>query len=707
MELELKKSEERFRSLGDSAPMGLFYTDNKGNVKYTNRKWQEITGMSLEESLGIGWVSAIHPDDLQSTIDDWEISLNEGKNYSGEFRFITTDGEVKWVYTTTAPMKLESGEIIGHVGANEDITDRKKAEESILLQSEITDNMNEGVYLIGLEDVIIKYTNPKFEKMFGYGPGEMIGKHASIVNAPSVKDPIERADEIMATIREHGSWSGEVKNIKNDGTFFWCYAKVSIFNHSVYGNVVVAVHEDITDRKTAEEKTEESEKRFRQIIARSDAGYFFIDKDGIFRDVNEAWAKMYKYDSTDEIIGKHFSVVQRIDDLEAVDEFVGGIMKGDPAYMTGEFSRKCNDDSDGYHTFSSWPVVQSGEPLGIEGFIIDTTDRRLAEDELRESEERYRQLLSATFEGIVITKKGGFITWNKRFESLFGYNSSDILNMKVIDIVFPGDRDLVKNNILSDYDKPYEHRMIRKDGSVSYVEVHGQKISYQGEPARLTAIHDITERKKIEDNLKLSLDEKEILLKEVHHRSKNNMQLISSLIGLQSEKIKDNQALDLFRDLENRIQTMALIHQKLYQSQDISKVDFNEYIKALMSEIEESQGANSSGIEISINIKGISLNIQKSIPCALLINELITNIYKYAFPEGKKGKINIDFVQEKKGYYKLTISDNGVGLPKGLNIEKTDTLGLQLVDSLTKQLNGTIQIGKGKGASFIIKFPCD
>jgi len=206
---------------------------------------------------------------------------------------------------------------------------------------------------------------------------------------------------------------------------------------------------NIVQRRRSEEALREGEKRFRSIVENTEAGYFYIDRDGLIQDVNESWVKMYGYSSADEIIGKHFTIIQKADDVEAAKEFVNGIIKGDPQYLTGEFSRKCKDDSIGYHTFSARPVFRFGEVAGIEGFIIDTTERKQAEEQI-----------------------------------------------------------------------------------------------------------------------KASLKEKEVLLREVHHRVKNNMQVIISLLRLQADKIKDKQYVDMFQDSQDRIKTMSLIHEKLYQTKD-------------------------------------------------------------------------------------------------------------------------------------------
>jgi len=204
--------------------------------------------------------------------------------------------------------------------------------------------------------------------------------------------------------------------------------------------------------------------------------------------------------------------------------------------------------------------------------------------------------------------------------------------------------------------------------------------------------------------IQASLREKEVLLKEIHHRVKNNLQVISSLLYLQSRKAHDQQTIEMFNESQNRIRSMALIHEKLYQSQDIGKIDFADYIRSLTNYLSSSYGLKSRATNITVNISNVFLSIDKAIPCGLIINELVSNSLKYAFPEGRNGKIDIQLVPDKNNHVALIVDDNGVGFPKDLDFRKTKTLGLQLVNTLTKQLKATIELHNKKGTRFEITF---
>ena len=238
-------------------------------------------------------------------------------------------------------------------------------------------------------------------------------------------------------------------------------------------------------------------------------------------------------------------------------------------------------------------------------------------------------------------------------------------------------------------------------GSICAVTVkdEGGKISYFD-----GIVEDITERKEAEELLKISLVEKEVLLREIHHRVKNNLQIISSLLNLQSRHVEDEPALDMFQESRNRVRSMALVHEKLYRSDDLAKVNFCEYIRSLGRHLIISYGTNSTAIDLDVSVKDVFLDINTSIPCGLIINELISNSLKHAFSGRKKGKIRVVLQSEKNGMYKLVVSDDGVGLPKNLDAKKTESLGLQLVTMLVEQLQGTLNIDNNKGTSFEIVF---
>lgn len=238
---------------------------------------------------------------------------------------------------------------------------------------------------------------------------------------------------------------------------------------------------------------------------------------------------------------------------------------------------------------------------------------------------------------------------------------------------------------------PYFESVIRKkDKTLVPVESGGQAIFKDGKVVSIQVItRDITERKQAEEHIKASLREKEVLLQEVHHRVKNNMQIISSLLNLQSRHIEDDQLLEMFRDSQNRIKSMALVHEKLYQSEDLASIDFKEYIKSLVNSLFQSCRVDAGGIALKIDVEDVSLGSAYGVPCGLIINKLVSNCVKHAFPENRRGKITIKLHQCKENEIELIV----------------DSLGLRLVTILAEdQLKGKIRVDRKKGTEVSITF---
>ena len=266
-EEELLYSEEKHRTLFETMAQGVVYQDKYGEIISANPAAERILGLTLDQmqdrkSIDPRW-RAIHEDgsDFPGDTHPAMIALKTGKEVNNvkmgvfnpaldEFRWININARLKFRSGEDAPIQAYT--------TFDDFTERKQMEQLIHTQAEVTQNMAEGAYIVGLNDVIIRWTSPRFEKMFGYESGEMIGKHASIVNAKDYLTPVEKVDKIMEVLHKTGEWHGEVKNIKKDGIQFWCYASVSTFTHQDYGEVLLAVHTDITQRKQAEEELKEN-----------------------------------------------------------------------------------------------------------------------------------------------------------------------------------------------------------------------------------------------------------------------------------------------------------------------------------------------------------------------------------------------------------------------------------------------------------------
>jgi two-component sensor histidine kinase len=211
-------------------------------------------------------------------------------------------------------------------------------------------------------------------------------------------------------------------------------------------------------------------------------------------------------------------------------------------------------------------------------------------------------------------------------------------------------------------------------------------------------------RKRTEAQIKAQLHEKDVLLKEVHHRVKNNMQVISSLLNLQSRRVKDPDVAEMFKESQRRIRSMALIHERLYQSSDLSRIEFSQYLRNLATHLFHSYQVEASRVQLKIEAEEVHLNINTAIPCGLIVNELISNALKHGFTEGRKGELEIGLSSVPGDGYVLRVKDDGVGFPEGLDFRKTETLGMQIVNTLVEQIGGRLELDRGQSTVFRLEF---
>ena len=340
----------------------------------------------------------------------------------------------------------------------------------------------------------------------------------------------------------------------------------------------------------------------------------------------------------------------------------------------------------------------------------DITESKRAEKTLQESEKKYRDLAELLPQTIFETDLNGNITFvNHIGHQIFVYTPEELnKGINMIQILVPEDRArAMKNNqrILNGEQLPFgEFTALKKDGTTFPIIVNTNLIIQEDKIIGLRGILvDITELKDAENKIKASLKDKEVLLREIHHRVKNNMQIISSLLNLQIDYLNDEDAVDVLKESQNRVKSMAMIHEKLYLSTDLTKINFVDYIQSLISNLFYSYNVKKDHIKPILKIEDVNLNIETAIPCGLIITELISNCLKYAFPNQMKGKIIIS-LKQVEDKFELIISDNGIGLPEDININKIKTLGILLVKSLTEQIDGKISIQRKNGTQFKITF---
>jgi PAS domain S-box-containing protein len=331
---------------------------------------------------------------------------------------------------------------------------------------------------------------------------------------------------------------------------------------------------------------------------------------------------------------------------------------------------------------------------------------------LTESQEKFRSVAVSAVDGIITTDTDGKIVFfNNSLKNIFGYSIDEIKGKQVTMLMperfkmkFIEKLERFKTTGSHELDrKTFESIGLRKDGIEFPFEISISTWVSKGDIFTTSIIRDVTKRKNTEKQLKKSLYEKEILLKEIHHRVKNNLMIISSLLNLQSRYIKDEESKNIFKESQNRAKSMALIHERLYRSKDLKRIDFGDYINTLADDLYHTYVIDTNLVELNVNVDDLMLDINTTIPLGLIVNELVTNSLKHAFPKGRSGKIDINFHLQGDTYL-LEVKDNGIGFPQDIDYKNTDSLGLRLVTSLTEQIDGIIEFNNTSGTSFKIIF---
>jgi PAS domain S-box-containing protein len=383
-------------------------------------------------------------------------------------------------------------------------------------------------------------------------------------------------------------------------------------------------------------------------------------------------------------------------------------------YIARSISRPVNQLKDASREIGNGKLdtkitIRSNDEIGelASAFNKMTLNLRQSQVEILAAKNFVDNVIGSMTDLLIVTDTDGNITrTNAAATTLLGYDDNALVGTALENILATkgtvdqsGLRPIESAGGIESYCKRADGREIPVLFSASIIhDLQGQDLGF------VCVAQDITRLKEAESQIRISLHEKEVLLKEIHHRVKNNMQVISSLLNLQGKQIKDEQARSIFKDSQNRVKSMALIHESLYQTDDLSHIDFAEYLRKLLSHISRSYQTQTDSIKMKVNVGDIALGVDAAVPCGLIINELISNSLKHAFPGDRAGEIVID-LSASEDSYKLILSDDGIGFPKDLDVEQAKTLGLKLVRTLTEQLQGELTCTNGQGTKFEITFP--
>lgn len=750
-ERALQESEVRFRDLFNNMSAGVAIyqatpdgTDfiirdvNRGVERIEQVKKEEITGRSLLEVFPgvreLGLFEVLQRVARTGVAEALPASMYRDNRIEG--------WRENYVY------RLPSGEI---VAIYEDVTERKLAEDA-LRESEVKyrtliENSGTGIVIVDRQGTY-QLINNRAAALMGAPPDRIVGKTMfDFLPEEVARRYLARNCEVMDAGK--GEEYEETFELKT-GTKSFHIIDQCLFDHAGQCVALQSISVDITEQKRAEQALRESEIRFRALIQNSSDIIRILDQDRRVIYESPSAGRILGY-PPGFLIGQDPMEYVHPDDLDRVkrdfQEVSARTNKGIPT----EFRVR---KADGDYIWVDSIAVNLLEVPGVNGIVITTRpiqQRKEAEQSLSKSEERLRLALEGADAGFWDWHlPSGQAVFSDRFYSMLGYTPGEFpaTYEAWISLMHPDDRDRVLQSLQQQIQKKQllieiEYRIRAKEGNWLWILGRGKIVEWndKGDPVRMTGVNiDITNRRLMESEirslnavleqrvrdrtdalskanealeeenaqrvgaekkLKSSLDEKTILLKEIHHRVKNNLQIIASLLNLQSRYVKDEPTLAAIRESQNRVRAMALVHEKLYRSEDLSHIDLHEYIRFLGTGLFQFYDAKSRDIRFRLDMHEVDVEISTAIPLGLILNELISNSLKYAFPAGKAGEV---FIGIQKVDHILTIQfhDNGIGIPESVDWKETQSLGLRLVNTLVDQLNGTIELDRTDGTRFTL-----
>jgi PAS domain S-box-containing protein len=669
---ELKESQERFQKISTTAQDAIVMVNNEGTISYWNPSAEKIFGYTEKEANGKSLYQLIIPDRF------YEKYIKEFKKFKGtgqgafigktlELSAIKKDGTEFPVELSLSSVKIKNS--WNAIGIVKDITKRKQAEEKILHDYHMQNAIN-SILNISLQSITLE----------------------------------EQLDRILDIIMSF-PWL----DVQPQSCIFLVEDDPEVL-------VMKACHNLPTSLPTTCEKVP-----FGKCLcgrAASTGAIVFVDRCNGYHEMQRLNPSPHGHYCIPIISGQrvlgiinlyvnegHTRNEEEEKFLSAVVNTLAGIIE----WKKAEEALKKSKDKLELRVQERTAELT----LSVEELEREITERKQVEKALRASEEQYQNLYDYAPDMYFTIVRDGTITSVNQFGAQYlGYRKEELMGRPVWIVIHKDDVAQVQRNVIEIFRHRFEKselefRKVRKDGSTLWVHERTQLVfDTGGGPSELRIIcRDITERKLSQEKVKASLKEKKVLLSEIHHRVKNNMQVISSMLYLQSKYIREKKYLDIFKDSQYRIKSMALVHEKLYKSKDLAHINFKDYVRSLTESLFRSYGVSTSKIALKINADDISLGIDTAIPCGLILSEIVSNSLKYAFPEGRQGEIEITFRSHDENEVELTVRDNGVGIPGDIDFRNAESLGLQVIVNLTEhQLQGEIELHRAKGTKFEIKF---
>jgi PAS domain S-box-containing protein len=461
-----------------------------------------------------------------------------------------------------------------------------------------------------------------------------------------------------------------------------------------------------------EKKVKKSNKGFYKVIfENTGTSTVIIEEDMTLSLVNTEFSQLTGY-SKKEIEGKlNWTEFFASDDLPMMKEF-HALRRINPDDAPRNYEARLITRNKDIRTVYLTVALLPGTKKSMAS-IVDLTELQRSKKEIEKSKKKFKTIFENAAEAMILFDRyGTILEANDKIEEISGFKKEEIIGHKFMKLLpkvkieylkaLKAFRDIISGNEI----KQVEWAIKNKAGKEIVFMAHPSVLRTENRIDGIVIImEDITDRKRVENNLRTSLEEKEVLLREIHHRVKNNLQIISSLLSLQCIQLDDTETVDVLRECQGRVRTMAMIHENLYQSKDINHVNFGNFVKKLLSDIFYSYRVDPRSIKLATNIENVDIGIETAMPCGLIINELATNSIKHAFPNGT-GNISVELTSSglNDDSFILIFDDDGIGLPENLTPENTKKLGLMVVNTLSNQLNAEMEIDRSNGTRFIFNF---
>ena len=712
-EENLQRERDLFQTvMNASRNVHLGYLDREFNLVKVNEAYAATCGYRPEDMIGKNHF-VLYPNPENEAIFARIRDTGEpfkARDYPFEFPDQPGRGVTYWDWTLT-PHKDPSGRVAGLVFALVETTERKRA-EAALRESEkkfraIYEQAPVGVALIDSNSGSFIEVNPKYCEIVGRSQEEMTATDFQTITHP---DDLEADLANMKGLREGRvrSFSMEKRYILPNNSVVWVnLTVVRMWEETEVPAFHLAIVEDITEGKKAQEALRESEEKFRLVFESANVGKSITLPTGEMF-VNKAFCDMLGY-TGEELRNKRWQDITPPDEIDPIQKRLDSVFNDGQNAV--RFDKRYIHKNGSY----VWADVSVAAHRDNEGKILffittcsDITGSKTAQELLLASEEKFRKIFYSAPVLLTISdiENGRCVEVNNAFLEASGFSRDEVIVRSSTDLgwISKEDRErLVAVLRTEGRVAGMDLTLTAKDGNRVHCLYCGEIITVGEKEHLLSIALDVTSQKRAENLIRASLHEKEILLREIHHRVKNNLMVVSSVLNLQSETIRDRKAKDLLEDCRKRVQAMSLVHNRLYRSADLGRISISEYAGDLLSDISRSYGDLAGNIALVTDVGDMTFDIDTAIPLGLIMNELVSNAMKHAFPGETKGTITVKLHGEE-GNLRLTIKDNGIGFPKDLDFTATESLGMQLVITLVEQLEGDIELIRDHGTEFRVTF---